>query len=92
MRDQDLTLNEMKKYLEAHGVEEGSFYTHGGLGGGDIDGIECNDGQWYTYFSERGKKRRYVKHESEHQACQFVLSRAEEYAKRLGAWKTANSE
>lgn len=40
------TLDDMKEYLSIHGVEDGSVYTHGGLGGGDIDGIECVDGVW----------------------------------------------
>ena len=53
------TLEEMKEYLERHSIEDGSVYTHGGLGGGDIDGTECIDGAWNTYFSERGSKNSY---------------------------------
>ncbi|RMC37832.1 hypothetical protein [Paracoccus alkanivorans] len=51
-----MNIDEMQRYLSAHGVEEGELYTLGRLGGGEVDGIEKIDGKWFTYFSERGKK------------------------------------
>ena len=82
-----MNLTEMKAYLNAHGVEEGSFYTHGGLGGGEIDGIEEIDGKWFTYFSERGSKNSYKEWTSEEAAVEFVIERAERFARRLDCWK-----
>ena len=35
-----MNVREMRGYLAAHGVEDGIFYTIGGLGAGEIDGIE----------------------------------------------------
>jgi hypothetical protein len=82
-----MNINEMKTYLALHGVEDGSFYTHGGLGGGEIDGIEQIDGKWFTYFSERGSKNSYKEWASEEAAVEFVMERAEQFARRLGYWK-----
>lgn len=45
--------------MALHGVVENTLYSHGGLGHGDILGIECVDGAWCTYFSERGSKGDY---------------------------------
>lgn len=33
------------------------LYSFGGLGGGEIYGIELRDEGWCVYFSERGEKR-----------------------------------
>lgn len=86
--DQIWNFEKMIAYLEAHGLPEGGFYTVDGLGGGEIDGIEQIDDEWFTYFSQRGQKRNYVKRRSEHDACQYVIERTEKYAKRLGVWKS----
>ena len=82
-----MNINEMKAYLQEHGVEDGSFYTHGGLGGGEIDGIEEIDGQWFTYFSERGSKNDYKAWDSEEEATKFIADQAEKFARDLGYWK-----
>ncbi len=82
-----MNIYEMKEYLKKHGVEDGSFYTHGGLGGGEIDGIEQIDGKWFTYFSERGSKNNYKEWPNEEAAAKYILERAEAYAKRLNCWK-----
>ncbi len=82
-----MNVNELKRYLFKHGVEEGSFYTIGGLGGGEINGIEQIDGKWYTYFSERGKKHSYKEWPSEEEAVEFIRISAERMAKGLGYWK-----
>ena len=80
------TLNGMKEYLNRHGVEDGSVYTHGGLGGGDIDGIECIGDVWYTYFSERGSKNAYRRWPNEAAAVAYVLARAVALAKQYQIW------
>ena len=82
-----MNINEMKTYLASHGVEDGSFYTHGSLGGGEIDGIEEIEGKWFTYFSERGSKNDYKEWNSEEEAVEFIAQRAEEFARELGYWK-----
>ena len=80
-------LDQMKDYLAGHGVEEGSVYTHGGLGGGDIDGIEEINGVWHTYFSERGSKNAYREWPDEASAVAFILSRAVSLAKQYRIWR-----
>ncbi|MEO0401139.1 MAG: hypothetical protein AAF214_02065 [Pseudomonadota bacterium] len=82
-----MKLREMKTYLAAHGVDEGSTYSHGGLGGGELHGIEEIDGVWYTYFSERGSKRNYKAWESEEEAVAFVLESAERGARLYRIWR-----
>ncbi len=82
-----MNINEMKTYLALHGVEDGSFYTHGGLGGGEIDGIEQIEGKWFTYFSERGSKNDYKAWDSEAEAVAFIAQRAEAFARELNCWK-----
>lgn len=83
-----MNIREMRDYLAAHGVKDGVFYTIGGLGGGEIDGIEQVDGRWFTYFSERGNKRNYIERESESDACRYIVGLAEELARQFGAWKS----
>jgi len=80
------TLKEMKEYLSRHGVEDGSAYTNGGLGGGDIDGIEYVNGVWYSYFSERGSKHSYRTWPNETAAVAYVLPRAVALAKQYQIW------
>ncbi|WP_370313038.1 hypothetical protein [Sagittula sp.] len=82
-----MTVEEMKAYLAAHGVEDGSVYTHGGLGAGEIDGIEFIDGAWHTYFSERGSKNNYRRWNSEAEAVAWMLPRAEDLARLYRIWK-----
>ncbi len=83
---QPRTLQEMKEYLARHGVEDGSVYTHGGLGGGDIDGIEQIDGIWHTYFSERGSKNSYRAWPDEASAVAYLLPRAVQLAQQYRIW------
>lgn len=64
-----MNMEEMRAHLAKHGVVEGELCTTGGFGGGEIDGIECLDGVWYAYFSERGKKLSHVRWDSEAEAC-----------------------
>ena len=78
---------EMKECLERHGIEDGSVYTHGGLGGGDIDGIECIDGVWYTYFSERGSKNSYRPWQDEAAAVAYIFPRTVTLAKHYRIWR-----
>ena len=81
------TVAEMKSYLVRHGVEDGSVYTHGGLGGGEIDGIEEIDGVWYTYFSERGSKNSYRAWPNETSAVAYILPRTEKLARQYRVWR-----
>lgn len=81
-----MNIEKMKEYLAEHGVLEGELYTVGGLGGGEIDGIECIDGVWYSYFSERGKKRNRVERVSESEACTYIIERATQLAKDYDLW------
>ncbi|MEP4192598.1 MAG: hypothetical protein ABJN51_16040 [Sneathiella sp.] len=82
-----MKLIEMKTYLAAHGVEDGTAYTHGGLGGGEIQGIEEIDGVWHTYYSERGSKRGYRAWDAEEEAVAYVLKDAEMFARAYMFWK-----
>ena len=49
--------------------------------------IEQVDGKWFTYFSERGRKRNYREWPSEEEAVAYIYERAERLARRLGLWK-----
>ncbi|QHQ35402.1 hypothetical protein [Algicella marina] len=82
-----MKLNEMKTYLAAHGAEEGVAYSHGGLGGGEITGIEKIDGVWHTYSSERGKKQGYRAWPSEEEAVADVMKYAEKFARAYKLWR-----
>lgn len=84
-----MTLDEMKAHLAVHGVAPETLYTIGGLGGGDIDGIECIDGTWYTYFSERGAKNAYRAWPNEAEAVAYIAHRTEALARQYGMWTEA---
>lgn len=81
------TVDKMVSFLASHGINDGDTYTLGKLGGGDIDGIEKIDGEWHTYFSQRGSKTNYKKWPNEHEACEYILRRAEKLARVYGMWK-----
>jgi len=81
-----MNIEKMKDHLAKHGVLEGELYTIGGLGGGEVDGIECIDGVWFNYFSERGKKRNLVERASEAEACAYIIERATLLAKDYNLW------
>lgn len=70
--------------MALHGVVENTLYSHGGLGRGDILGIECVDGAWCSYFSERGSKGDYKALPSEADAVEEVRAFAEGLARRKG--------
>lgn len=80
------TVEKMALFLSTHGIEDGDTYTLGKLGGGDIDGIEKIDDVWYTYFSQRGSKTNYKKWPNEHEACEYIVRRAEKLARVYGMW------
>ena len=81
------TVDKMVAYLASHGINDGDTYALGGLGGGEIDGIEKIDGHWYTYFSERGSKNNYKQWPNEHEACEYIVRSAEELARVYGMWQ-----
>ncbi len=82
-----MTINELKRYLSKHGVEEGSLYTAGEKHFGALEGIGMIDGKWYTYYCERDKKESYVEWPSENEAAEYILIRAEKQAKLYNMWK-----
>ena len=82
-----MTLEEMKAYLLEHGAEAETHYSLGGLAGGEIVGIEMIDGDWYTYYSERGSKNSYQKWESEEEAVAYVMRDVELTARAWKQWK-----
>lgn len=77
----------MVQHLSDHGVNDGDTYTLGGLGSGDIDGIEYVDGVWLTYFSQRGSKTNVKTWDTEHEACVYIMQRAEKLARVYGLWR-----
>lgn len=82
-----MNVKQLKQYLTKHGIEEGSLYTIGGLGAGEIDGIEEVDGKWYCYYSQRGSKTNYRLFESESDACKYIAIRAKKLARIHGVWR-----
>ncbi|MEM6596398.1 MAG: hypothetical protein AAF672_16540 [Pseudomonadota bacterium] len=82
-----MTLEEMIRHFEEHGVAPETVFTIGGLGGGEIDGIEQIDGAWWTYFSERGSKNNYRRWDAEEDAVAYIRDRAEQLAKLYGLWR-----
>lgn len=87
-----MTLKEMTDFLASHGVYEDELYSIGGLGGGEIDGIELIDGVWHTYFSERGSKNSIKKWNSEAEAVQYIVVRAEKLARLHNLWRDPKEE
>jgi hypothetical protein len=67
------------------------LYTIGGLGAGECVGIIEKDGEWQTYFSEKGAARNLVVHPDENAACRAFLNGVaeimEEYTGRVVNWK-----
>lgn len=86
-----MKLKEMKTYLAAHGVKDGTAYSHGGLGGGGIQGIEDIDGVWHSYYSERGSKTVYRAWPTEEDAVAYVLEYAERFARGYKFWSDTAS-
>lgn len=56
--------------FEAKEVPAWLYVTDGDLGNGECCGIECTNGVWTTYYSERGSKQNIKVHKDEATAVQ----------------------
>ena len=81
------TLPALRAYLAAHGAVEGYHYVVGGLGSGEVSGIAYQEGQWLTYYSERGARADETEWPDEAAACAALLPEAEAAARRTGDWR-----
>lgn len=81
------TLHDLRDYLTAHGAVEGYHYAIGGLGSGEISGIAYEEGQWLTYFSERGSRRSVQEWPDGASACAALLPEAVDETRRTGDWR-----
>ena len=81
-----MKLNEALQEFERQGVPDYQ-YTVGGLGGGDVFGIEHVDGTWYTYFSERGSKNNRKSWATEAEAVSEFYSNIRELMLALNQWQ-----
>lgn len=63
-----MTLNDLKRWLDANTVPE-RYYVLGGLGVGEAEGVGLVDGVWSTYYSEHGLYSDVQPYESEDAAC-----------------------
>lgn len=87
-----MNVTEMTEYLTAHGVPEW-MYTVGGLGGGEIDGIGHDEnGNWITYYSERGARRGIQTWPSEEEAVADLVEKVRKLAQHQGVWCDLKSE
>ncbi|MEM7188153.1 MAG: hypothetical protein AAF439_00955 [Pseudomonadota bacterium] len=60
------------------------MYTIGGLGGGEVYGVEEINGTWCTYYSERGFRNDLKEWSSEKEACDFLFKTVVQIARALG--------
>lgn len=67
-----MNTEDMKLYFEQNNVPD-EYYVINELGGGEVDGIGNIDGQWTTYYSERGKMRNVKNFENEDEACRVLI-------------------
>jgi hypothetical protein len=61
-----------------------SMYCIGGLGKGECVGISNENGQWQTYYSERGAKTSHKTYANESDACFAFLKELELHLKDYG--------
>jgi hypothetical protein len=69
-----VTCDEAVDFLNRNGVDPG-YYELGGLGAGEIWGIEKAGARWQVYFSERGDKRNPKTFGTESEAVAFFLEK-----------------
>lgn len=68
-----MNLKNTLKAIARHGIPDG-YYTVGGIDGGEFGGgIDCIDGVWITYQTERGKKISIQSWYFEEEACAIFL-------------------
>ena len=71
-----MNVGELNEAFEKNRVPS-RYYTFRGLGGGECYGLDKIDGQWATYYSERGHKSDVQRYSTEDESCQamFLLIR-----------------
>jgi hypothetical protein len=79
----NINLQETLVILKKNRVSE-SMYCVGGLGAGECVGISHENGQWQTYFSERGARSSVKTHANENDACIAFLKQLERNLKDYG--------
>jgi hypothetical protein len=78
-----INLEEALVILKKNRVPE-SMYCVGGLGGGECVGLSHENGQWQTYFSEKGARSSVKTHANENDACVAFLKQLERHLKDYG--------
>jgi len=73
-----MDIKKMKALFQSHDVPDW-IYAIDELGGGEIPGIAKDSEGWYTYYSERGKRRSIVRHASENDACLALIDSVKKY-------------
>ena len=78
-----LNLKETLAILKKEGVPD-AMYSVGGLGKGECVGISNENGEWQTYYSERGTKTSVKTYANENDACRAFLKLLELHLKDFG--------
>lgn len=83
-----MNLKNTLKAIARHGIPDG-YYTVGGIDGGEFGGgIDCIDGVWVTYQTERGKKISIQSWYCEEEACAIFFAGVIRSAEWAGVWKS----
>jgi hypothetical protein len=69
-----------------------SMYCLGGLGKGECVGVSNENGQWQTYYSERGTRTSVKTYANENDACLAFLKQLELHLKDYGLKRNLLSE
>ncbi len=77
---QTINLEESLAIIRRNQVPE-SMYCIGGMGKGECVGIANENGQWQTYYSERGSKTSVRTYANENDACVAFLKELELHLK-----------
>lgn len=78
-----MTLHEAIELLKREGVSDEFYEVGGGLGSGEIWGIERVGGQWSVYFSERGMKDSVRMFDAEPEAVGYFLAKVKKRVKEF---------
>jgi hypothetical protein len=79
----EINLEETLAIVRKNRVPE-SMYCIGGLGKGECVGISDENGQWQTYYSERGARTSVKTYANENDACLAFLKQLELHLKDYG--------
>lgn len=81
-----MKLKETLEAIKRHGIPEG-YFTVGGVDGGEFGGgIECVNGTWITYQTERGKKIERQTWFNEEEACAYFFANVIRAAEWSNLW------